>query len=381
MEGTLVGIAYDAPISSLPHPSPGNGDGRQSVRLALSSSADPEANALIRDVNGQAIRFECLLVVADREGRERATLPVTFVDRKTSSSGAEIFGSDPSGAFSVSIRWISADGEMTISLTFELPEAGSDPVVLLRALETYQALGSSHSVGLLMTGSGRWASAPIILPSDVPTLPPELLSVVRVIARIRRLTGSPVVMPRQLSEEDLRMINWANELLSGNTVYGTWQEAAVIASSEEFEALRTLSAQNGARVEIDAEQQIEVAGQRIELGRVINRVLHAVVETDSRSPSVASGLCAFTLRPGSDNRVEVELQLSVEDRANLPDGRLNALLETYAGRWVAQDGARILFDADSPEDVIAELRRRGEIATVWRVPASKFEASARPVFA
>lgn len=381
MEGTLVGVAYDAPTSSLSHASFGNGDGSGVRRLDLRSPADPGADALIGEVDGQAIRFECLLVVADGEGREQATLPVAFRDRKTSSAGAEITGSDPSGAFQVSVCRNSADGKMTFALTFELPELGSDPIVLLRALETYQALGRSHNVGLWMSESGRWASAPIILPSDIPPLPPELLPVVRVIARIRRLTGSPAVMPRHLSEEDVRMINWANALLSGNTVYGTWQKAAVIASSEEFEVIRTLSAQNGARVEIDAEQQIEVAGLRIELGRVINRVLHAVVETYSPSPSVASGLCAFTLRPGSDNRVEVELQLSEEDRANLPDGRLNTLLETYAGRWVAQDGARILFDADSPEDVIEELRRRGEIATVWRVPASKLEASARPVFA
>lgn len=186
-------------------------------------------------------------------------------------------------------------------------------------------------------------------------------------------------MPRQLSVEDAKRIGRANALLSGNAVYGTW-EATVIASSQEFEAIWRPATEGGACIELEDEEELELEGQRIVLGRVVNRLLQAML-ADTPPGSPDDRLIAFTLRSGSDKRVEVELRLSDEDRANLPDGRLNTLLETYAGRWVAKDGARILFDADSPEEVIEELQRRGEVATVWRVPASKVEAAARPVFA
>jgi len=45
-----------------------------------------------------------------------------------------------------------------------------------------------------------------------------------------------------------------------------------------------------------------------------------------------------------------------------------ALLAQYAGRWIAQDGLEIMFDADSPERVVSWLRRHDRRARVWRVP-------------
>ena len=51
-----------------------------------------------------------------------------------------------------------------------------------------------------------------------------------------------------------------------------------------------------------------------------------------------------------------------------------AVLRPYVGRWVAQDGLEVLFDAESPQDVVRWLRRNGLSATVWRVPATAVEA-------
>jgi len=53
-----------------------------------------------------------------------------------------------------------------------------------------------------------------------------------------------------------------------------------------------------------------------------------------------------------------------------------ALLTPYRGRWVAQDGLEVLFDADGPEVVLRWLRRHGRTARVWRVPSSPVEAGA-----
>ncbi len=49
-------------------------------------------------------------------------------------------------------------------------------------------------------------------------------------------------------------------------------------------------------------------------------------------------------------------------------------LERYQGRWVAQRGLEVLFDADSPEGVLRWLRRHNRTARVWRVPGSASEA-------
>ena len=51
-----------------------------------------------------------------------------------------------------------------------------------------------------------------------------------------------------------------------------------------------------------------------------------------------------------------------------------AALAPYQGRWVAQDGLEVLFEADGPEAVVRWLRRHGRTARVWRVPSSPVEA-------
>lgn len=59
------------------------------------------------------------------------------------------------------------------------------------------------------------------------------------------------------------------------------------------------------------------------------------------------------------------------------DGRRDAeaaLLAPYRGRWVAQDGAEVLFDAEAPEAVIRWLHRHGRSARVWLVPSTAVEA-------
>ncbi len=51
-----------------------------------------------------------------------------------------------------------------------------------------------------------------------------------------------------------------------------------------------------------------------------------------------------------------------------------AALEPYIGRWIAQDGLEVLYDADSPYDVVRWLRKNGLRARVWQVPANPEEA-------
>lgn len=52
-----------------------------------------------------------------------------------------------------------------------------------------------------------------------------------------------------------------------------------------------------------------------------------------------------------------------------------AILAPFRGRYVAQDGLDVLYDSDSPYDVVRWLRRNGVQATVWKVPATPEDAS------
>jgi hypothetical protein len=57
-----------------------------------------------------------------------------------------------------------------------------------------------------------------------------------------------------------------------------------------------------------------------------------------------------------------------------PHGGAEAeLLDRYKGRWVAQVPGEVLFDAESPEAVLAWLRRHNLRARIWRVPATPSE--------
>jgi hypothetical protein len=50
-------------------------------------------------------------------------------------------------------------------------------------------------------------------------------------------------------------------------------------------------------------------------------------------------------------------------------GKEAELLHRYEGRWVAQNGMEVLFDADAVEPVLRWLRRHHRRARVWRIPA------------
>jgi hypothetical protein len=56
------------------------------------------------------------------------------------------------------------------------------------------------------------------------------------------------------------------------------------------------------------------------------------------------------------------------------EGAEAALLARFSGRWVAQDGLDVLFDASSVESVVRWLRRHHRTARVWRVPSTPVEA-------
>lgn len=64
------------------------------------------------------------------------------------------------------------------------------------------------------------------------------------------------------------------------------------------------------------------------------------------------------------------------DSATTSSALPKSAVTAHAGRWIAQSGDEIVVVGDSPTEVVAELRRTGRKAAVWRVPASGAEADA-----
>ena len=61
-------------------------------------------------------------------------------------------------------------------------------------------------------------------------------------------------------------------------------------------------------------------------------------------------------------------QVVTDPSAGPHGGAEAAILEQFRGRWVAQDGSVVLYDADRVDAVINWLRRNGLRARVWQVP-------------
>ncbi len=75
--------------------------------------------------------------------------------------------------------------------------------------------------------------------------------------------------------------------------------------------------------------------------------------------------------PRDGDRARGEAPAHSDDRTSWPHkGREAAALAPYRGRFIAQVGLEVLYDADSPYEVVHWLRRNGLRATVWRVPAT-----------
>ncbi len=116
---------------------------------------------------------------------------------------------------------------------------------------------------------------------------------------------------------------------------------------------------------------------------------HYVVVRGRRFPpkqvlAIMTGLDRADFTTHQARAILRRLGFGVHRRSSAPDrsgtGRLGLStgednrLENYLGRWVAQVGSDVVYVADDPESVTRWLRRHGQRARVWRVPASPEDA-------
>jgi hypothetical protein len=320
---------------------------------------------------GETTFLKAELVITDRRGRRQAALPVDFDRRVQGETAVSLLGSGAAGAFLVSLDAKLPLAGVRMRFRFaSRPE--STPGELSQVIRWFEALRPGRQLGLWMRDRGRWGVGPDPIPDDHPRVPEDYAHAVHVLARIQQRSGVDFAMPEEIDDDDAQSIGVTDALVKGETVAGRWTDASI---QEDPQLLRFLEdSEHGVMLEFKATHHLRLGGQQIPIGEVEYRFLqvrHA--EHDQKQQLIR-------LVPGQNDRFEVRLVGVAE--AERPDGSTNwvpaAMLEPYAGRWIAQSGTQVLLSAASFAEAAEKIRARGRLATVWRVPGSAEEAEVLP---
>lgn len=313
------------------------------------------------------------LVVTDHRGRRQAALAVEFDKRVQRDGLTSLLGHSRDGSLQVSLDTSIPMSGVRMNFRFD-PGPESTPEALNEVVSWFGALREERQLGLWMRDRGRWGIVPEQIPPDHPHLPDDYALAVRVLARIQQRSGRSFAMPEVISEVDAEAIGVADALVRGETVAGSWADLSV---NEDVQLLALLQeSPHGALLEFKAAYCLRLGDQEIPIGIVDYRFLQVEHSKHDKEHRV------IRLKPGSrTNRFEVRLVgVAGGPRA---DGATSwvpkAVLEPFAGRWVAQSGTLIVRSSDSFVDLVQGLRASGRLATIWRVPESTEEAEAHHV--
>lgn len=311
------------------------------------------------------------LIITDRRGRRQVSLPVNFDRRVQGESAVSLLGSGAAGAFLVSLDAKLPPAGVRMRFRFA-PHSKSTPEDLGRVITWFEALAADRQLGLWMSDRGRWGVRPDPIPGDHPRVPDDYARAVHALARIQQRSGVTFHMPAEIDDDDARSISVTDALVTGKTVSGRWTDASI---EDDPQLLRLLEdSEHGVMLEFKTTHHVRLGSTEIPIGEVEYRFLqvrHA--ERDAKQHVIR-------LVPGENDRFEVRLVGVAE--AERPDGSTNwvpsAMLEPFAGRWIAQSGTHVILSAESFVEAAEKVRTRGRLATVWRVPGSAEEAEALP---
>lgn len=318
---------------------------------------------------GESPFLKAELVITDRRGRRQASLPVDFDRRVQGESAVSLLGAGAVGAFLVSLDAKLPPEGVRMRFRFA-PHSKSTPEELSQVISWFEALAPDRQLGLWMSDRGRWGIGPDLIPGNHPRVPDDYARAVHALARIQQRSGVTFHMPEEIDDEDARSISVTDALVKGKTVSGRWTDASI---DEDPQLLRLLEdSEHGVMLEFKTTHHLRLGSKDIPIGEIEYRflqVLHA--EHDPHQHIIR-------LVPGENDRFEVRLVGVAEvERA---DGATNwvptAMLEPYAGRWVAQSGTQVILSAESFGEAAERVRARGRLATIWRVPGSTEEAEA-----
>jgi hypothetical protein len=272
-----------------------------------------------------------------------------------------LLGRDATGSLRLVLRSQSQAEEAYLNFAFK-PTDSVSPSALVPVLRWFAEYRPSRTVGVWDVGDATWLLGPEEIRGSLPQLPVGYGDVLRALARIERRSGAALWMPEALDSNQVRDIEITDRLLRGLTVRGTWK-AGELNEDPQMRGLLS-SSEHGARLQYVTDHELRLAGERVFVGEV-EQVLEQVRLSDQDR-----GEGPIRLVSGSRDGIEMSL-VSVPERTNT-DGTTSwvpaAMLEPFLGRWVAQSGTKVLASGTSRDEVVAAVRARGVLSTVWRVP-------------
>lgn len=337
-----------------------------------------EQSAAVRQFRSEPIAFHCDLLVVDAEGASFASLPIRFTERIATADAFQVVGADESGFLRLRLALPKDAVGVRLSLT-TAPPMDFTPDQLVPSVALLEALEPNRLLGLWLPHGDKWGTEPVRIGDRAPQLPTGYADAVRSLARLQRLTGTEFTMPAEITTDEANTVDMALRLLAGETVKGKWTTASMTMDTRGFETMTSAAGEHGCLLEFTSPYDIELWGHEIRVGLARHRLAQALVASEATPEPDNENTVTVTLTSGENDSYEIEMLPATDDRGGDAVFELPShLLEQYRGRWIAQRGHEVLFDGESPRQIVAQLREMDVKATVWRVPEDKTEAEVAP---
>lgn len=245
-------------------------------------------------------------IINDDWHSKRASIPITFTSAAFSPEKSVLLGEDASHLLSMTLSPHAEAGTTLATLTWHLPK-DVPAKSLSDILSLIKTLRASKRIRLTNRNGSITAVPHPPTDSDVREIE-TYISLVEALARVQEKTDTSFPAPREFSQDEANVLTWADHLLQGETVIGTWQQATLtLHPTDNGRDLLYKQARDEVGAYIFAQQQgIRVAGQVIPLGMVGTHLLSGKL-SELHDEDQADNAFRITLVPGDSNEYETWL--------------------------------------------------------------------------
>ncbi len=230
--------------------------------------------------------------------------PVSILVRLTKPwyTDAVLVGKDASRSLCITLPRDVGVGKLA-TLTWQLP---SDVPAkdLYNALSIIRRLQPPNRISLKRLSGSIMAILNPSTNSDTRGIE-AYLSLVEALARVQEETNTSFPAPRRFTQDEANILNWADHLLQGETVMGTWKQATTtLHTAGSGRSMLVNRINNGAAAYLFAQPQgIEIADHIIPLGMIGTHLLSAEID-ELHDVDQSDDAVRLTLVPGDTNEYE-----------------------------------------------------------------------------
>ena len=243
-----------------------------------------------------------LEITPDPPHGKPVSIPIRFT-WEPSNHDRILVGKDASRSIRITLSDDMGIGALA-SLTWQLPDdvPAKD---LSNVLSIIRHLQPPNDIRLKSPDGSTIATLHPAESNNLDKITEVYLSLVEALARVQEKTNTSFPAPRKFTQDEANVLTWADHLLQGETVMGTWQQATTILhATDGGRSLLGDQVKNSSAAYLFAQPQgIEIAGHLVWLGTIGTHLLAGKVseldEVDQSDDAVR-----LTLTPGETNEYE-----------------------------------------------------------------------------